>query len=61
VLTIQAEDLPRGSLYACVGSLNEVAKVDTKTGLVTALVNNLKAPHGLVFVHEREDDQESDR
>jgi hypothetical protein len=57
VLTIQAEDLPYGSLYACVGSLNEFARVDLKTGMLTALVPNLKAPHGLVFVAATEDQQ----
>jgi hypothetical protein len=36
VLTIQAEDLQHGSLYECVGSLNEFARVDLKTGLLTA-------------------------
>jgi hypothetical protein len=50
VLTIQADDLHPGSLYACVGSLNEFARVDLETGFLTALVANLKAPHGLVFV-----------
>jgi len=62
VLTIEAEDLPIGSLYANVDSLNEFAKVDLKTGLVHALVNNLNGPHGLVFVPHREgEDQEGDQ
>jgi glutamine cyclotransferase len=57
VLTIEAEDLPIGSLYANVGSLNEFAWVDLKTGLVHALVNNLNAPHGLAFVpHHKQND-----
>jgi hypothetical protein len=57
VLTIQAEDLPYGSLYACVGSLNEFARVDLKTGFLTALITTLSAPHGLVFVPQDEDQQ----
>jgi hypothetical protein len=60
ILVVQADDLPIGSLYACVGSLNEFAKVDLKTGRVTALVNNLNAPHGLVFVPQRNDDDNGD-
>jgi hypothetical protein len=61
VLTIRAEDLPLGSLYACVGSLNEFARVDLKTGMLTALIPNLSAPHGLVFVPEDEDQNDDDR
>ena len=61
VLTIRAEDLPLGSLYACVGSLNEFARVDLKTGLLTALVPNLKAPHGLVFVASDEGQNDGDQ
>jgi hypothetical protein len=38
------------TLYACIGSLNEFAKVDLETGFVTAIVPNLKGPHGLVFI-----------
>jgi hypothetical protein len=35
VLKIKAEDLPAGSLYACVGSLNALVSVNLKTGVVT--------------------------
>ena len=49
VLKIVAANLPLGSLYASVGSLNVFAKVDQKTGRVVPLVTS-KAPHGLVFV-----------
>jgi hypothetical protein len=55
VLVIDADELPFDSLYACVGSLNELALVNTRTGVVTAFVSNLKAPHGLVFVPKNDD------
>jgi hypothetical protein len=61
VLTIRAEDLPLGSLYACVGSVNEFARVDLKNGMLTSLVPNLNAPHGLVFVPQDEDREGDDR
>jgi hypothetical protein len=64
VITFQAEDLKPGSLFACVGSLNQFVKVDLKTGMVTALVTHLSAPHGLVFVpqsDEGEGEQGHDR
>jgi hypothetical protein len=61
VLKITATDLPFGSLYANVGSLNEFGKVDLKTGLVHALVNNLQAPHGLVFVPNEDDEEGNDQ
>jgi hypothetical protein len=50
VLKIEASDLPRGSLYASVGSLNVFAKVDQKTGRVVPLITTVSGPHGLVFV-----------
>ena len=63
VITFQAEDLKPGSLFACVGSLNQFVKVDLKTGMVTALVTHLNAPHGLVFVPNESEggEQENDR
>jgi DNA-binding beta-propeller fold protein YncE len=60
VLTIDAEDFTVGSLYASVGSLNELAKVDMSTGRVTALVRNLSGPHGLAFLPHNDDDGEND-
>jgi hypothetical protein len=40
------------------GGLNEFAKVDIKTGHLTALMNNvLSAPHGLVFIPSEDDDE----
>jgi sugar lactone lactonase YvrE len=56
VLKIDAEDLPKGSLYACVGSLNEFTSVDLKTGKVTALISGLNGPHGILFLPNADDD-----
>ena len=50
VLTIRVEDLSEGSLFASVGSLNVLGKVDWKTGRVSPFVTGVSAPHGLVFV-----------
>jgi hypothetical protein len=65
VLKIEVEDIPPGSLYACVGSLNQFVKVNIPTGVVTPVVNNLSAPHGLAFVPSKGenagDDQGGDR
>ena len=49
VLKIEADDLPFGSLYACIGSLNALAAVDMATGVATPLVGSLNGPHGLAF------------
>jgi hypothetical protein len=63
VLSILVDELPEGSLYASVGSLNVLGKVDLKTGRVVLFVTGLKAPHGLVFVPENsgDDNQQGDR
>jgi sugar lactone lactonase YvrE len=55
VLKIDVDDIDIGSLFASVGSLNELAVVDIHTGITTPLVSNLNGPHGLEFVpkHER--------
>ena len=60
VLTIPAEDLKPGTLYACIGILNEFAKVDLATGFVTAIVPNLNGPHGLVFIPSGNDNSQGD-
>jgi len=60
VLTIPAEDLKPGTLYACIGSLNEFAKVNLATGFVTAIVPNLNAPHGLVFIPSGNENNQGD-
>jgi hypothetical protein len=57
VLKIKAEDLPVGSLYACVSSVNALVSVNLKTGVVTPVVSNLNAPHGLEFVPDEGDDE----
>ncbi len=49
VLAIYASGLPIGSLFASVGSLNQLVAVDIKTGNVTPYVSKLNGPHGLVF------------
>lgn len=50
VLKIDVDDLHIGSLFASVGSLNELAVVDINTGFTAPLVGNLNGPHGLEFV-----------
>ena len=55
VLKITADDLEPGSLFASVGSLNELALVNQKTGVLTPFLANLKGPHGLVFLPGDED------
>ncbi len=59
VLKIDADGLSVGSLYASVSSLSALVTVDRKTGIVTPLVGNLKAPHGLQFVARTEEDEDS--
>ena len=51
------------SLFASVGSLNVLGKVDLKTGRVVSFVTGLKGPHGLVFVPRdgSDDNQQDDR
>jgi hypothetical protein len=58
VLKIEADSIAPGSLYACVGSLNEFVRVNIETGVVTSVVNNLNAPHGLVFIPKSDDENE---
>jgi hypothetical protein len=56
VLKIEAQDLAVGTLYACVGSLNEFGKVNLETGVVSPVVSSLKAPHGLAFVSKSDEE-----
>jgi hypothetical protein len=56
ILKIEVDHVPVGSLFASVGSLNELAVVDIHTGLTTPLVSNLSGPHGLEFVPNTDDD-----
>jgi hypothetical protein len=60
VLKIDAEDLPIGSLYASVGSLKELALVDLKTGNLTAFLSGLNGPHGIQFLPNADEDDETD-
>jgi hypothetical protein len=50
VLKVDVSDLDLMSLYASVGSMNVVGNVDLKSGVVTPLLTNVSAPHGLLFV-----------
>jgi len=50
VLKVDVSDMQTPSLFANIVSLNELANVDLKTGVITPFLTNLKAPHGLVFV-----------
>jgi molybdopterin-binding protein len=65
VLKIEVEDIAPGSLYACVGSVNQFVRVDLHTGVITSVVTTLSAPHGLAFVPNRDenagDNEGSDR
>jgi hypothetical protein len=56
ILAITVDDLEFGSLFASVSSLNALASVDTRTGVATPFVTNLKGPHGLVFVPLSDDE-----
>ncbi len=60
VLKIEVDQVPVGTLFASVGSLNELALVDIHTGLTKPLVDNLNGPHGLAFVAHSDDDDEHD-
>jgi hypothetical protein len=57
VLKIKAEDLRAGSLYASVGSLKALCKIDLQTGTAVPLVGNLNGPHGMQFVADEGDDE----
>jgi hypothetical protein len=57
VLKIDVDDIDIGSLFASVGSLNELAVVDIHTGITTPLVSNLNGPHGLEFVPDTDDNE----
>jgi len=60
VLKIEIEDNAPGTLYACVGSLNQFAKVSLTTGIVTPVLSNLNAPHGLVFMPNEQQNEGDD-
>jgi hypothetical protein len=58
VLKIEVEDLVKDSLFASVGSLNELASVNIKTGTVTAFLPGLNGPHGILFLPNADDDSD---
>jgi hypothetical protein len=58
ILKIEVDRVPVGSLFASIGSLNELAVVDIHTGLTTPLVAHLSGPHGLEFVPKDDEDDE---
>jgi sugar lactone lactonase YvrE len=58
ILKIEVDHIPVGTLFASVGSLNQLTVVDLHTGLTKPFISNLKGPHGLVFVaHDDENEQ----
>ena len=57
ILKIEVDRVPVGALFACIGSLKELAVVDLHTGKARRFVGNLNGPHGLEFVSKAEDDE----
>jgi hypothetical protein len=57
ILKIEADHVPVGTLFASIGSLNQLTVVDLHTGLTSPFVRSLKGPHGLVFVPNDDDDE----
>jgi hypothetical protein len=58
ILKIEVNHVPVGTLFASVGSLNQLTVVDIHTGLTTPFVSNLNGPHGLEFVSNADDGNE---
>ena len=56
VLKIDVDNVPIGTLFASVGSLNQLTVVDIHTGLTTPFISNLNGPHGLEFVPDADDE-----
>jgi len=61
VLKIDVDRIPVGTLFASVGSLNELAVVDIQTGVSSPFVSNLNGPHGLEFVSHTGDDDDNEQ
>jgi len=57
ILKIEVDHVAVGTLFASVGSLNELTVVDIHTGLATPFLSNLNGPHGLEFVSRSDDDE----
>ena len=56
ILKIEVDHVRVGTLFASVGSLNQLTVVDIHTGVTSPFVSNLKGPHGLEFVPRSDDD-----
>ncbi len=50
IVKVNVSELEPMSLYASVGGLNTVGKIDLETGIVVPFIRSLVSPHGLVFV-----------
>jgi hypothetical protein len=59
VLKIEVDQVPVGSLFCSISSLNYLALVDIHTGVAKPFVSNLNGPHGLGLVSG--DDDNDDR
>jgi hypothetical protein len=58
ILKIEVDHVRVGTLFASVGSLNQLTVVDNHTGVTSPFVSNLKGPHGLEFVPRSDDDED---
>jgi hypothetical protein len=56
ILKIEVDHVGIGTLFASVGSLNQLTVVDLHTGFTSPFVSNLKGPHGLEFIPRSDDD-----
>jgi hypothetical protein len=59
VLKIEIDDVPVGSLFCSISSLNYLGLIDIHTGVAKPFVSNLNAPHGIDLA--RRDDDDDDR
>lgn len=50
VLKIEVDDVPVGSLFCSISTLNYLGLIDIHTGVATPFVTNLNGPHGLELV-----------
>jgi hypothetical protein len=58
ILKIEVDHVRVGTLFASVGSLNQLTVIDMHTGVTSPFVSNLKGPHGLEFVPHSDDDED---
>jgi hypothetical protein len=58
ILKIDVDHLRVGSLFASVGSLNQLTVIDRHTGITSPFVSNLSSPHGLEFVPHDDDENQ---